>query len=246
MSAPFLFTTQKQMRNDYYFDDLDIENFFIDDERESGLFPTRAGQVSTRPQGITERTAPRMDADGKLRDKLKKFAQSDKGKKLIKIYAGVGVAAVLVAAGPAILTALAPVLPAMKALLAKQGIKAKGLKDVLKKFTETQIKLEGDEKKDPKKIVSKILDFFKAAKERRAAGTASELDNLVLKTADETIQKISDGTLTVDGALEVDEAPAAGATPGRTKEATVTTEKKGIDMKIILIALVAIFLFAKK
>lgn len=251
------------MKNDYYFDNLEIENFFLADQRESGNIPTRPGLVDTKPEATFQKTGFRNDplmapiklnaqpfayyedpynADGKLKDKLKKFAQSDKGKKLIKIYAGVGIAAVLIAAGPAILTALAPVLPAMKALLAKKGIPAKGLKDTLKKFTETQIKLEGDEKKDPKKIISKILGFFKAAKDRRAAGTASPLDELVLKTADDTIQKISDGTLSVDSALEID---TPGAASGRTRE-TTTDKKGGIDMKIILVALVAVFFLTKK
>jgi len=237
------------MRNDYYFDDLDIENFFIEGVKETGNIPTEPGLVSSKPQGVTERTSPRMDANGKLKDKLKKFAQSEKGKKLLKIYAGVGIAAVLIAAGPQIMAALAPVLPAMKATLAKQGIKANGLKDVLKKFTETQVKLEGDDKKDPKKILKAIFGFFKAAKDRRAAGTQSPLDDLVLKTADETVQKLADGTLSVDGALEIEDAPEKGAATGTTKEKTVTTsteKKSGIDMKIILIALVAVFFLTKK
>jgi hypothetical protein len=243
------------MRNDYYFDDLDIENFFIEDQREPGVVPTRPGLVDTRPEPDNQVTRPRVDpmmkpvkfyedpynADGKLKDKLKKFAKSEKGKKILKIYAAVGIAAVLIAAGPAILAALAPVLPAMKALLAKKGIPAKGMNDVVKKFTETQINLEGDEKKDPKKIISKILGFFKAAKDRRAAGTASPLDEFVLKTADDTIQKISDGTLSVEAALQIN-------TPGTTKETTTTTteKKSGIDMKIILVALVAVFFLTKK
>jgi hypothetical protein len=249
------------MRNDYYFDDLDIENFFLADQRESGVIPTRPGLVNTKPEKTFQKTGFRNDplqppttfayyedpynADGKLKDKLKKFAKSEKGKKILKIYAAVGVAAVLIAAGPAILAALAPVLPAMKALLAKKGIPAKGMSDVVKKFSETQIKLEGSDKKDPKKIIGAILGFFKGAKDRRAAGTASPLDEFVLKTADDTIQKISDGSLSVEGALELETAPPKGSA---TKEGTETsTEKKGgIDMKIVLVVLAAVFFLTKK
>jgi hypothetical protein len=253
------------MRNDYYFDDLEIENFFIEDQTISGVVPTRPGLVNTKPEDSFQKTGFRNDplmkpiklnvqpftyyddpynADGKLKDKLKKFAQSEKGKKILKIYAAVGIAAVLIAAGPAILSALAPVLPAMKALLAKKGIQTKGMSDVVKKFTETQIKLEGDEKKDPKKIIKGILGFFKGAKDRRAAGTASPLDEFVLKTADETVQKISDGTLSVENALELETAPAKTPGKGTTKEAA--TEKKGFDMKLILVILVAVFFLTKK
>ena len=216
-----MFTTQNTMRNDYYFDDLDIENFFIDDERESGVFPTRAGQVSTRPQGITESTAPRpnpmqapvqFNADGKLKDKLKTFAKSKLAKTILIAGAGAGI---VIAAGPAIMAAIAPLLPAMKAILAKQGIKAKGAGDIFKKFHSTQV---GELPKDAKgaegaKLMLKgVLGFFKNAKEKRAAGTATPLEELALETADSTIKRISDGTLSVNEVVN-DETP----TPGRTR-----------------------------
>jgi hypothetical protein len=245
------------MRNDYYFDDLDIENFFIEDQAISGKLPTRPGFVDTKPELDNQVTRPRVDplmkpvkfyedpynADGKLKDKLKKFAQSDKGKKIIKLVIAGGVA---IAFGPQIIAALGPVLPAMKTALTKQGLKAKGPGDIIKKFTDTQLKMSDGDKKDPGKIVKAIFGFFKAAKDRRAAGLASPLDQAVLNVADTTIQKISDGTLSVDQAVEG--VGADESTPGRTKQATETsTEKKGgIDMKIILIALVAVFFLTKK
>ena len=237
------------MRNDYYFDDLDIENFFIEDQGISGNIPTRPGLVDTRPEPVRQATAPKVDplmgpvqfnADGKLKDKLKKFAQSSKGKKIIKLVIAGGVA---IAFGPQIIAALGPVLPAMKTALTKQGLKAKGPGDIIKKFTDTQLKMSDGDKKDPKKILKAIFGFFKAAKDRRAAGTASPLDEIVLKTADDTIQKISDGTLSVDQAVEGD---LPGAATGRTRETTTTEKKGGIDMKIILIALVAVFFLTKK
>lgn len=239
------------MRNDYYFDDLDIENFFIEDQGISGNIPTRPGLVDTKPEQDNQVTRPRVDplmkpvqfnADGKLKDKLKKFAQSSKGKKIIKLVIAGGVA---IAFGPQIIAALGPVLPAMKTALTKQGLKAKGPGDIIKKFTDTQLKMSDGDKKDPKKILSAIFGFFKAAKDRRAAGTASPLDEIVLKTADDTIQKISDGTLSVDQAVEGD---LPGAATGRTRETTTTTTEKkgGIDMKIVLIALVAVFFLTKK
>jgi hypothetical protein len=248
------------MRNDYYFDDLDIENFFIEDQRESGNIPTRPGLVDTKPEQNNQVTRPRVDpmmkpvsfyedpynADGKLKDKLKKFVQSDKGKKILKLVIAGGVA---IAFGPQIIAALGPVLPAMKTALTKQGLKAKGPGDIIKKFTDTQLKMSDGDKKNPGKIVKAIFGFFKAAKDRRAAGLASPLDEAVLNVADTTIQKISDGTLSVDQAVEgvgADETP--GAATKRTKETTETTtdKKSGIDMKIILIALVAVFFLTKK
>jgi hypothetical protein len=99
------------------------------------------------------------------------------------------------------------------------------------------------EKKDPKKIIQAIFKSFKDAKDRRANGTASPLDETILNVADTTIQKISDGTLSVNQAVEGD-LPAGTTTTGKTE--TTTTEKKtGIDMKMILIILVAVFVISK-
>jgi len=233
------------MKNDYYFDDLDIENYFISGVKEDGIFPTEPGLVNTNPAGVREKTAPRMNADGKLKDKLKDFAKSKKGKTILKIYAGIGAAAILIVFGPEIIAALAPVLPAMKALLAKKGIPTKGAGDVVKKFHETQVgplPKDASDADKAKNIVKSILGFFKNAKDRRAAGTQSPVDDLILNKADETIQKISDGTLNVNSIVE-DETPT-GTT---TKAGEISGEKKtGIDMKIILVVVVAVFLFAKK
>lgn len=241
------------MRQDYYFDDLDIENFFIEGERESGVLPTTPGLVSTKPQGLRESTSPkgnplegpvRFNADGALKDKLKAFAKSKKGKTILKISVGIGAATVFIAFAPEIMAALAPVLPAMKSLLAKKGISTKGPADVVKKFHETQI---GDLPKDgsqadrAKNVVKSILGFFKNAKDRRAAGTASPLDEAILKKADETIDKISNGTLSVDTIVN-------DTTDTKTKEAETTTTgetKTGIDFKIVLIVLVAVFFLSK-
>lgn len=242
------------MRNDYYFDDLDIENFFIEDQREPGVLPTRPGYVDTRPEPDNQVTRPRVDplmgpvqfnADGKLKDKLKAFAKSKLAKTILIAGAGAGI---IIAAGPAIMAAIAPLLPAMKTILTKQGIKAKGPGDIFKKFHASQV---GDLPKDAKgaegaKLMLKgVLGFFKKAKEKRAAGTASPLEELALETADATIQKISDGTLSVNQALDGD---VPGAATGRTRETTTTTTEKkgGIDMKIILVALVAVFFLTKK
>jgi hypothetical protein len=245
------------MRQDYYFDDLDIENFFIEDQREPGVLPTKPGLVNTKPETTFQQTAPRVDpmmgpvkfnADGALKDKLKAFVKSKKGKTILKITAGIGGAAVLIAFGPEIIAALAPLLPAMKGILAKQGIKAKGAGDVIKKFHSTQV---GDLPKDAKggeaakAILKGILGFFKKAKEKRAAGTASPLEELALSTADNTLKKLTEGNTSVD-ALVNDETPTS--TPGKTKEGTETTstEKKGLDMKLVLVILVAVFFLTRK
>jgi hypothetical protein len=134
-----------------YFDDLEIENYF--EANNPTKIPTEAGLVNTKPQGIDISTSPRMNADGKLRDKLKKFAQSDKGKKILKLVIAGGIT---VAFGPGLIAALGPVLPAMKILLNKKGISSKGPMDIIKKFTDTQLKMADGEKKDPKKIVQHL------------------------------------------------------------------------------------------
>jgi hypothetical protein len=228
-------------KNDYYYD-LDIENFF--ESNNPTNIPTEPGLVNTKPQGVTISTSPRMNADGKLKDKLKKFVQSDKGKKILKLAIGGGVA---IAFGPQLIAALGPVMPAMKLALSKKGIAAKGPLDIIKKFKDTQLQISGEDKKNPAKIVQAIFGFFKAAKERRAAGTASPVDELILKTADTTIQKISDGTLSVDAAVE-GEVPGLTPTPGTTKAGVeTTTEKKaGLNMPLVLIILVAVFFLSKK
>jgi hypothetical protein len=243
-----LFCLKHKKMNSTYFDDLEIENYFDFDTAPS--MPTTPGFLGTNPQEVLIDTAPRMNADGKLRDKLKKFAQSNAGKKILKIGGIAAGAGVLVAFGPQIIAALAPVLPAMKTALAKKGVKAKGLGDVIKKFSQTQLSLSDDDKKDPKKIVLGILQFFKAAKDRRAAGTASPLDNLILQEADETIQKIADGTLSVEEVTSDAANDTAKVTKQLTTDAATTTttetKKTGIDFKIVLIVLVAVFFLTKK
>ena len=235
--------------NSTYFDDLEIENYF--DFDTAPTMPTTPGFLGTNPQDVLIDTAPRMNADGKLKEKLKKFAQSDKGKKILKIGGLVAGAGVLVAFGPQIIAALSPVLPAMKTALAKKGVKAKGLGDVIKKFSQTQLSLSDEDKKDPKKIVMGILQFFKAAKDRRAAGTASPMDNLLLQEADETIQKIADGTLSVEQITSDEANDTAKVTKQLTTDAATTTtttetKKTGIDFKIVLVVLVAVFFLTKK
>lgn len=239
------------MNTSTYYDDLEIENYFDFDSQPN--IPTEPGLVGTRPTGIAISTAPRMNADGKLRDKLKAFAKSKAGKTILKLGAAGAGAAFLIAFGPEIIAALAPVLPAMKTFLAKKGIKAKGLGNVVKKFHETQIgelPKEGTSADKAKAVLKGILGFFKAAKERRAAGTSSPLDNLILKEADETIQKIGDGTLSVEEVTSDEANDTAKVTKQLTTDTATTTttetKKTGIDFKIVLVVLVAVFFLTKK
>jgi len=224
---------------DYYYD-LEIENYF--EVNNPTKIPTEPGLVNTKPQGVNISTSPRMNADGKLKDKLKKFVQSDKGKKILKLAIGGGVA---IAFGPQLIAALGPVMPAMKLALSKKGIGAKGPLDIIKKFKDTQLQISGDDKKNPAKIVQAIFGFFKAAKERRAAGTASPMDELLLKTADTTIQKISDGSLSVDAAVE-GEVPGLTPTTKAAVETTTTEKKAGLNMPLVIVILVAVFFLSKK
>lgn len=232
-----------------YFDDLDIENYF--DTNNSyptytpGLISTKPQQVSFETNGQSDATPnhpERQNADGKLKEKLSSFVKSKKGKTILKITAGVGGAAVLIAFGPEIIAALTPVLPAMKALLAKKGIPTKGIGDTVKKFHETQIgplPKDASSSDKAKNIVTGILKFFKNAKDRRAAGTQSPIDDIILNKADETIQKISDGTLSVDAVIN------DNTTTKVASENTTGSKTTGIDLKIVLIVIAAVFLLSK-
>jgi hypothetical protein len=237
--------------NSTYFDDLDIENYF--EASNPTKIPTEAGLVQTKPQGIDISTAPRMNADGKLKDKLKAFVKSKAGKTLLKISALGGGVAVAIAFGPELIALIAPLLPAMKTALANKGIKAKGLGNIIKKFHETQIGAlpeDASSGQKAKQMVQGILGFFKKTKEKRANGTASPLENLLLKTADETIQKIGDGTLSVEEVTSDEANDTAKVTKQLTTDAATTTttetKKTGIDFKIVLVVLVAVFFLTKK
>ena len=239
------------MNTSTYYDDLEIENYFESDGQPN--IPTLPGLVSTRPQDIAVSTAPRMNADGQLRDKLKAFVKSKAGKTLLKITALGGGVAVAIAFGPELIALIAPLLPAMKTALAKQGIKAKGLGNIVKKFHETQIGAlpeDASSGQKAKQMVEGILGFFKKAKEKRASGTASALENLLLKTADDTIQKIADGSVSVEEVVSDEANDTAKVTKQLTTdtETTTTTEKKktGIDFKIVLVVLVAVIFLTKK
>lgn len=239
--------------NSSYFDNLDIENYF--DTNNS--FPTYTpGLISTNPQRTSFETngqsdatpnhPERQNADGKLHDKLKKFVHSKQFKTILKIEAIVGGVAILIVFGPEIIAALTPVLPAMKALLQAKGVATKGPADVIKQFHVTQVgdlPKDGNPADNAKKVVTAILKFFKNAHDRKVAGTQSPLDDKILTVADDTIQKISDGTVSVES-LTNDPSGDKGTTPTKTG-ATGEEKKTGIDMKIVLIAIVAIFLISK-
>lgn len=240
------------MNTSTYYDDLEIENYF--DFDSAPTMPTTPGFLGTNPQDVSVNTAPRMNADGKLRDKLKAFVKSKAGKTLLKISALGGGVAVAIAFGPELIALIAPLLPAMKTALANKGIKAKGLGNVIKKFHETQIGAlpeDASAGQKAKQMVEGILGFFKKAKEKRANGTASPLENLVLKTADETIQKIGDGTLSVEEVTSDESNDTAKVTKQITTDTATTTtttetKKTGIDFKIVLVVLVAVFFLTKK
>jgi len=185
-------------------------------------------------------------------------ARRKKFQKILKIGVIIGSATTLVIFGPEIIAALTPVFPAMKSALAKKGIPTKGLKvgEVAEKFsTEVAgqpIPTDEDKTKRALKVAKNILGFFGKAKERKANGQATALDNLILNKAEETTKKIAN--LSTDEAQAVLTSLVTSDTADENKGATTTTTKEGkestgMDMKkylpIALGVLVLLFVLKK-
>lgn len=183
-----------------------------------------------------------MDTDYHLSQKLK-----DKLKKAAKLLgAGGAIVGLGIAFGPALLSAIGPMLPAIKSFLIKSGVDVKGMGpgEKLKTFYEKVFKEKADtkDKDGPKKIVEKILKFFKDLKDKKASGQLNPLEAALVDTAENTLKKIEAGTANVE-----DLVTDTTGTKGGTKEGVEVTTK--IDTKTILIAvaaLVALMYFSKK
>jgi hypothetical protein len=175
----------------------------------------------------------------------------DKLKKALGPIAAVGGAVGLgIAFGPALLGAVGPMLPAIKGYLIKQGVNVKGMGpgEKLKTFYEKVFKDKANttDKDGPKKVVEKIIKFFKDLKEKKASGQLGPLESALVDTAEKTISDISAGKADVADIVN-DGVTTDTGSKGKSKEGVEVTTK--IDTKTILIAvaaLVALMYFSKK
>ena len=176
----------------------------------------------------------------KMKDKLKKAA---------KIFAAGGLVGAAIAFGPALISAIGPMLPAIKTFLIKSGVDVKGMGpgEKIKAFYKKVFKEEGDlkDKDGPKKMIEKILKFFKDLKAKKDSGQLNPLETALVDTAENTLKKIEAGTANVED-LVTDTTGGKTEGKGSTKDVEVGAK---IDTKTILIAvaaLVALMYFAKK
>lgn len=180
-------------------------------------------------------------------------ARRKKFQKILKIGVALGAVGTLIAFGPEIMAALAPVFPAMKAGLKAKGIDVKNLKigQVAEKFsTEVAgkpIPESGNAGEKAMKVAKNILGYFASAKKRKDEGTATEFEKALVNKADEITEKISktaekDAVKTLKNILTsgtADEGEEVGAEVSKTKEGSESTG--GMDIKKYLpIALVVL------
>lgn len=233
------------LKFDSTIEDYALENYWGIDDAQVSHFKKRKERLAKMTD--EERTARR-----------KKF------QKILKIGVALGAVGTLIAFGPEIMAALAPVFPAMKAGLKAKGIDVKNLKvgQVAEKFsTEVAgkpIPESGNAGEKAMKVAKNILGYFASAKKRKDEGTATELEKALVKKADEITDKISktaekDAVKTLKNILTsgtADEGETIGAEVSKTKEGTEGSESTGgMDIKKYLpIALVVlgIIFFVKR
>lgn len=213
-------------------DDIEISNYFENySEDEQNLARVEEG-------------------DSPATKKRKRFQNA------LKIGGMIGAATALIAFGPAIISMLTPVMPAIKA-----GVKARGgdptkmkIGKLIKTFHEQVVgkKLEGtDEKKNGIQVAKDILGYFKKVKEKKNDGTATPIETKMLELAENATDKIANATddevkkvmkkLVADG---TEEQELAG-TPETPEKGTTTKTETKFDTKTILLVLVGIFLVSK-
>lgn len=190
-------------------------------------------------------------------------ARRKKFQKILKIGIALGAVTTLVIFGPEIMTALAPVFPAMKAALKGRGIDTKNLKvgEVAEKFhTEVvgkELPTDTDKAKKGMAVAKNILGWFAGAKKRRDEGTATPFEKKMLESADKVTDQIAK-TAESDAAKTIQNFINDGtADQGKVAENSFTKDLQnanqsatgGMDIKkylpIAVIAL-AILFFMKK
>lgn len=184
-------------------------------------------------------------------------ARRKKFQKILKIGVALGAVGTLIAFGPEIMAALAPVFPAMKAGLKAKGVDVKNLKvgQIPEKFsTEVAgqpIPESGNAGEKAMKVAKNILGYFAGAKKRRDEGTATEFEKALVQKADEVTDKIAktaetDAVKTLKNILTSGTADE-GNSEFDTKDLQTTKEStsEGMDIKkylpIALVVLAVVF-----
>ena len=159
--------------------------------------------------------------------------------------AGTGGAAT--AAGNA--SALAVFKPAMTAVLKSNGQKTNGLplKDVIAKF----LKLKGTESLGAESDFPKIAEFFGKIKDKVNGGKGSEADKLLSDLIDGTAKNIIDKggdfvAKMITGDDAANDTPKAQPEPGPAPTTKDSTQGGGMNIGLIIGALVLVFILAKK
>lgn len=144
---------------------------------------------------------------------------------------------------------LAAMKPAMTAVLKSNGQKTNGLplKDIVSKF----LKLKGQESLGADSDFPKIAEFFGKIKDKVNGGKGSEADKLLSDLIDGAAKNIIDqGSEFVAKAITGDDAandtPKALPEPGPAPTAVDSTQGKGMNLGLIIGALVLVFILAKK
>lgn len=175
----------------------------------------------------------------KFKDKLKKALP-----KIAAVGAAVGLG---IAFGPALLSAIAPMMPAIKKYLQSTGINTKGMGpgEKLKAFYEKVFKEKADikDKDGPKKIVEKILQYFKDLKERKKSGQLGPLEKSLVETAEKTLNGIDNGS--IDAADLVNDT-SGNKTKSEVDGVEVSTKIDTKTIFIVVAAVVAFLYFTKK
>lgn len=175
----------------------------------------------------------------KFKDKLKKALP-----KIAAVGAAIGLG---IAFGPALLSTVAPMLPAIKKYLNASGVNTTGMGpgEKLKAFYEKVFKEKADlkDKDGPKKVVEKILQFFKDLKAKKDAGQLGPLEAALVNNAEKTLKGIDNGT--IDAADLVNDT-SGNKTKSEVDGVEVSTKIDTKTIFIVVAAVVAFLYFTKK
>lgn len=220
-----------------YVDDIEISTYFENYDGDMQHFKKK------RDMTLEERTARRK-----------------KWQKIVKIGAVIGAGTAIAIFAPELVTALAPLMKSMKSALKAQGEDPSKMRigEIIQKFHANNVKgsVEGaDESGKGKNIVKGILKYFKDLNERKkSGGQLTALEQKMLDEADQATKKLEE-TAEGDIATTVKNMVTAGTAEeglsgsGVNENPNVKPKENavmgGMDMKTILIILVAVFVLMK-
>lgn len=238
---PFLFsaTIPKDMRQTdvmNYIDDIEISTYFENYDGDIEHFKRK------RDMTTEERTARR-----------------EKWQKILKIGAVVGAGTALVIFAPELIAMVAPLMKSIKAALVAQGENPSKMKigEILEKFHKNNVAKSvegGDESAKGKNMIKGIIAYFKNLQEKKkSGGELTGLEKKMLEEADKATAKLEsaaegDIAQTVKNMVASGTAEESLSGSGVNENPNVkpkTNAMGGMDIKTILIVLVAIFVVSK-